>query len=58
LNVGKKPCPLIKVLAPPLLMVAPLIPYFHQPNVLLENVVIILGIEINVGAIMPSMMET
>jgi len=58
LSVGKGPCPLVKVLVPPLLVVAPLIPYFHWPNVLLKNVIITLGIELYVGAIVLSMMET
>jgi hypothetical protein len=39
-------------------VVAPLIPYFHWPNVLLKNVIITVGIELDVGATVPSMMET
>lgn len=49
---------LVEILTPPLQMVALLVPPLPSIELLLKVIIIMLGIETNVGVIIPLMMET
>jgi hypothetical protein len=49
---------LIKILTPPLPMVALLVPPFPLVKILLKVIIIMLGVETDVGVTIPLMMET